>query len=423
MLLELEKVIQQRSSNWSVEHSSGLANAQERILEFRRLGLAQIAHDIFRSISVNSKNGVGNPSFLYGRNWLEEFATGDIIKCLGPEYGIYKNRRSPRIPNGDLLLMTRIIRIQGNRGDFSSISRIESELDVPVNAWFFDGTVNGEMPLSILMETALQPCGVLSAWLGTQLRLPDVDFFFRNLDGDVQYLRKIDLRGKTIQAKAMLTRTVFSGSTIIQHFEFELSSGGEEFFKGSSSFGYFPEDSMASQSGLDGGKVILPWGKRPNNSKFLEKLDLDATFSKPDFPSGKLRLIDEAHYCLGGGEFSKGYTIASRRNSRNDWFYSNHFYQDPVMPGSLGIEAVIQAFKAAVHSITKSEQPVTLAAGLGFKWKYRGQVLQKHHQMIVDVNIQEQQSMDKSSVFTADANLWADETRIYELKNLAVQQE
>jgi 3-hydroxymyristoyl/3-hydroxydecanoyl-(acyl carrier protein) dehydratase len=263
---------------------------------------------------------------------------------------------------------------------------------------------------------------LLSAWLGTQLRLPEVDFFFRNLDGDVRYLHKVDFRGKTIQTKALLTRTVFSGSTIIQHFEFELTSDGDIFFEGTSSFGYFPEESMASQNGLDGGKILIPWGKRPENTKCLEKINLDETFSNPDLPSGKLRLIDEAHFCLEGGSFSKGYTIASRWNSPKDWFYSNHFYQDPVMPGSLGIEAIVQALKAAVHSITKSEHPVTLAAGLGFKWKYRGQVLQNHHQMIMDLNIQEQQSINKETVFTANASLWADQIRIYELQNLAVQQ-
>ena len=81
--------------------------------------------------------------------------------------------------------------------------------------------------------------------------------------GMFRYLRKIDLRGKTIQAKAALTRTVFSGSTIIQHFEFDLACGGEVFFEGTSSFGYFPEDSMASQNGLDGGKVIASVGEKP----------------------------------------------------------------------------------------------------------------------------------------------------------------
>jgi len=178
MLSELEKIIQQRSNNWPIDHSNGLDNIHEQILELRRLGLAHISNEILRSITGDLPGEVGNSPALYDRNWLEEFATGDIVKCLGPEYGIYKNRRSPRIPNGDLLLMTRINRIQGMRGDFSSISRIEAELDVPANAWFFDGTLNGEMPLSIMMETALQPCGVLSAWLGTQLRLPDVDSSF-----------------------------------------------------------------------------------------------------------------------------------------------------------------------------------------------------------------------------------------------------
>lgn len=93
------------------------------------------------------------------------------------------------------------------------------------------------------------------------------------------------------------------------------------------------------------------------------------------------------------------------------------------MPGSLGIEAIVQALKVAVHSITGTGRPVTLAAGLGFKWKYRGQVLQNHQQMTVEVSIQDQQLIQKPSVFTADASLWADETRIYELKNLAVIQE
>jgi len=423
MASELEKVIRQRSSNWSVEHSSGLAKAQEQILKLRQLGLAHISNEILRSISENFPNETGNPLVLYDRNWLEEFATGDIIKCLGPEYAIYKNRRSPRIPNGDLLMMSRILMIQGKRGEFNQISRISAELDVTKDAWFFDGVENGEMPLSIMMETALQPCGVLSAWLGTQLRFPTVDFFFRNLDGDVRYLQKVDLRGKTIQANAQLARTVFSGSTIIQHFEFDLTCDGKVFFEGTSSFGYFPEESMASQNGLDGGKVISPWSNKQENANCLEKMNLDSIFKNPGFPTGKLRLIDEASFCSEGGLFSKGYAIASRQNSPNEWFYENHFFQDPVMPGSLGIEAIVQALKAVVHSTTKSANPVTLMPGLGFKWKYRGQVLKNHHKMVIDLHIERQQIVNKVKVFNANANLWADETRIYELQNLAVQQE
>jgi 3-hydroxymyristoyl/3-hydroxydecanoyl-(acyl carrier protein) dehydratase len=423
MQSELAKDIQRRFSSWTLDHSRGLTAAHRQMLAFRRMGLGQIADEISQSMAVKSQYDDRNLSVLYNKNWLDEFATGDIVKCLGLEYGIYKNRRSPRIPNGDLLLMSRIMKIQGRRGEFDQTSRISAELDVASNAWFFDGTANGEMPLSIMMETALQPCGVLSAWLGTQLRFPKVDFFFRNLDGDARYSRRVDLRCKTIQANAVLTKTVFSGSTIIQHFEFKLTCGGDVFFEGTSSFGYFPEESMASQSGLDGGKALLPWGKKAENINCLEKIILDDAYLNPDFPGGKLRLIDGASYCSDGGLFSKGYVIASRRNLPNDWFYENHFFQDPVMPGSLGIEAIIQAYKAAVHSSTKSANPVTLAAGMGFKWKYRGQVLQNHNQMLVDLHIQDKQLVNEVKVFTANANLWADETRIYELHNLAVQQD
>jgi 3-hydroxymyristoyl/3-hydroxydecanoyl-(acyl carrier protein) dehydratase len=422
MQTDLLKEIQQRYRTWTLGLSSHLTSAHHQMMELRRLGLDQLANGISRSMNAAKPDVKRNPTILFEKEWLAEFATGDIVKCLGQEFGIYKNRRSPRIPNGDLLLISRILSIQGRRGEFSQSSRISAELDIPSDAWFFDGTVNGEIPLSIMLEIALQPCGVLSAWLGTQLRYPKVDYFFRNLDGEAHFLRKCDLRGKTIATNAILTRTTFSGSTIIQHFNFELACCGEIFFKGTSSFGYFPEESMSSQAGLDNGKPSFPWGKKPENTSRTLKLLPKDNLSNQDIPIGKLLLIDEANFCLDGGSNSMGYVLASRRNSPNDWFYANHFFQDPVMPGSLGIEAVIQAFKVAVHSKTKSPNPVTLAAGSEFKWKYRGQVLQNHREMLVEVHIQGQQINNGKTEFTGNANLWADDIRIYEIQALVLQQ-
>jgi 3-hydroxymyristoyl/3-hydroxydecanoyl-(acyl carrier protein) dehydratase len=423
MQTDLLKEIQQRYRTWTLDHSSNLTSAHHQMMEFRRLGLDQLANGISHSMNAAKPDIKRTPTALFEKEWLAEFATGDIVKCLGLEFGIYKNRRSPRIPNGDLLLISRILNIQGRRGEFSQPSRISAELDIPSNAWFFDGTVNGEIPLSIMLEIALQPCGVLSAWLGTQLRHPKVDFFFRNLDGDVHFSKKVNLQGKTICTNAILTRTTFSGSTIIQHFNFELACGGEIFFKGTSSFGYFPEESMASQAGLDNGKPSLPWGKKPENTGRTLMLLPNDHLSNQDMPAGKLLLIDEASISQDGGSNSKGYVLASRLNSPNDWFYANHFFQDPVMPGSLGIEAVVQAFKVAVHSKTKSPNPVTLAAGSEFKWKYRGQVLQNHREMLVDVHIIDQQIKNGKTEFTGNANLWADDIRIYEIQALVLQQD
>ena len=420
---DFKKEVQQRYKGWTFDHSKRLTAVHNQMLALRRLELDQIANGISRSIGIELPEIKKNLSVLFDKDWLTEFATGDIVRCLGQEFHIYQNRRSPRIPNGDLLLMSRIVSIQGDRGEFNQPSQISAESDIPSNAWFFDGTVDGEIPLSILLEISLQPCGVLSAWLGTQLRYPAVDFFFRNLDGDVHFSRKVDLRGKTVRTNAILTRTTFSGSTIIQHFKFELTLAGDVFFKGTSSFGYFPEESMASQTGLDGGKSSLPWGKKPENTSRTQKLLQKDFLINQDFPVGKLRLIDDVWFCLDGGSHKNGYAMASRRNSPTDWFYTNHFFQDPVMPGSLGIEAIVQVFNVAVHSLTKSSKPVTLAEDHNFKWKYRGQVLQNHREMQVEIHIQNQQIKNGIAVFTGNANLWADDIRIYEIQDIALQQE
>ena len=93
------------------------------------------------------------------------------------------------------------------------------------------------------------------------------------------------------------------------------------------------------------------------------------------------------------------------------------------MPGSLGIETIVQAFKVAVHSLTKSSKPVTLAVDHDFKWKYRGQILQNHREMQVEIYIQDQQLKNGTAIFTGNANLWADDIRIYEIQSIAVQQE
>jgi 3-hydroxymyristoyl/3-hydroxydecanoyl-(acyl carrier protein) dehydratase len=417
------KDIQSRYKAWSLDHSTRMTSTHNQMLDLRKLGLDKVASEISRSMGNNISKKETTSCPLFDLDWLTEFSKGDIVKCLGSEFGIYKNRRSPRIPNGDLLLMSSIVSIQGNRGDFVHASHITAELEIPSDAWYFDGTVQGEIPVSIMLEIALQPCGVLSAWLGTQLRFPSVDFFFRNLDGDVHFKRKVDARGKTFITTASLDRTVFSGSTIIQHFTFDISCEGEKIFTGTSSFGYFPEETMASQNGLDGGKSSQPWGKKLENAGKIIKILPTELFAYSDLPSGKLRLIEDVGVSLDDGTNSKGYVIASKHNSPDDWFYTNHFFQDPVMPGSLGIEAVIQAFKAAIHRISKSGKPVSVADGSELKWKYRGQVLQNHSDMYVDATILSKQTINGVTVFTGTANLWADDIRIYEIQNLALQQE
>ncbi|HTX79473.1 MAG TPA: hypothetical protein VMC62_07385 [Longilinea sp.] len=394
--------------DWLAPHAHHLAQVHTQLLELRQQGLRQVTAAITRQLN----SLLPQPRERFSLADLKEFATGDVTKCLGERYAVYNGRRCPRIPNGDLLLMSRILTIQGQPGQFDQPSVITAEYDVPMDAWYLE---NGstQLPISIYLEIALQPCGFLSAFLGTSLRFPEVDFFFRNLDGQVQITAPVDVRGKAIQTRAALLKTVFSGTTIIQHFSFELACEGTVFFKGSSSFGYFPNHSM-DQVGLDGGKPSAPWLSSHPVSDGLRPLP------KNDRLDGKLRLIEHIATDSNGGASQAGYVYASRPNSPDDWYYACHFYQDPVMPGSLGIEAIAQAMTVFAQEQDPSLRGLSMAVGQEMTWKYRGQVLQKNKQMQVEVHLKESHVADGARLLSGDASLWADDIRIYEVHNMTL---
>jgi 3-hydroxymyristoyl/3-hydroxydecanoyl-(acyl carrier protein) dehydratase len=312
--------------------------------------------------------------------------------------------------------MSRILTVQGQPGQFDQKASVISEYDVPHEAWYLNEETKDQLPVSICLEIALQPCGFLSAYLGTPLRFPDEEYFFRNLDGQASLTRRVDVRGKTIQTRATLLETIFSGTTIIQHFSFELFCDGMVFFKGRSSFGYFPSQAMVNQVGLDGGKPCPPWRQNNIPSATVQTI--------PDIgsglPAGKLRLIECMVMDQNSGTHQAGYIYANRSNSAADWYYACHFYQDPVMPGSLGIEAIVQAMTVFAMTQEKTHPTAVIATGQEMTWKYRGQVLQKNKQMQLEVHFQKIRVVGGTRILSGDASLWADDMRIYEIHNLTL---
>jgi len=403
---------------WWDEHVGKTGQIHDRFLEMRQVGLRQLAGSIEKQVAAARPLNSGAEHVLFTLDDLNEFATGSVVKCLGHEFSVYAGRRSLRIPNGDLLLMSRILAIGGSKGEFDQTSSIVAEYDVPSDAWYFDGEKRGRLPTSICIELALQPCGVLSAYLGTPLRYPEVDYSFRNLDGEATFNRRVDARGKTVRAQAQLLKTIFYGSTIIQHFSFELLCGNEIFFEGKSSFGYFSAEAMAAQTGLDGGKIVLPWLKQAGLDRQI--VPLQGSTLESGLPQGKLRLLDGVAIQNGGGSQKEGYIYANRHNSPKDWFYACHFHEDPVMPGSLGIEAIMQAVNIFSRQLSKSTTRPDLVTGQKMNWSYRGQVLQHHKQMQVEVHFHKTEQQGNMKIFSGDASLWADDSRIYEVRNMAL---
>ncbi|MEN0003972.1 MAG: PfaB family protein [Bacteroidota bacterium] len=371
---------------------------------------------------------------------ITTFALGSMEDCFGPDFAQYRSRKKSRQPNTDLQVISRIINIDGTRGDFSKNVPVIAEYDVPENAWYYQHNAHPTMPYSILMEIALQPCGLLGAYLGSTLQFPDTDLFLRNLDGSGQTFDLplgTDFRGKTITNTSTLVSSIAHGETVLQRYTFELSIDGHLFYKGDASFGFFSSTALAEQVGLDKGAEIPAWyiTEGLQRSDYM-KIKLDSLYGKMKLfkaPAGKphyrlasdqLHLLHELIIAKGQGQFGKGYIHATKFVQPYDWFFTCHFYQDPVMPGSLGLESILQAMQvfALQQDLGKDFLSPRFVQIPHHKtvWKYRGQIRLSVKEMHLEVHIKHIEKRAEQLVLIADAYLWNEKMRIYQVTDIAL---
>ncbi|PKG84303.1 3-hydroxyacyl-[acyl-carrier-protein] dehydratase FabA [Colwellia sp. 75C3] len=410
-------------------------------------GVTPIQH--FEAPMVDGQNRVPNQAPF--TPWhMFEFATGNISKCFGPDFDVYKGRIPPRTPCGDLQVVTQVVEVQGERLDLKKKSSCIAEYYVPSDAWYFTkNSHEGWMPYSLIMEIALQPNGFISGYMGTTLKYPDKDLFFRNLDGTGDLIKQVDLRGKTIVNKSVLLSTTIAGGMIVQSFTFELYVKDESaaaqsleshelFYKGTAVFGYFGGDALTNQLGIDNGRITHAWyvdncveGKTPSTQ--VEEIDLrdqqlsyyQAPANKPHYKlaGGQMNFIDTVSIVEGGGSAGVAYVYGERTIDPTDWFFRYHFHQDPVMPGSLGVEAIIELMQtyALKNDLGKAfTNPRFSAPNSVVKWKYRGQITPLNKQMSLDVHITDIVHEAGEVRLIGDANLSKDGLRIYQVKDIVL---
>jgi len=360
---------------------------------------------------------------------LATASLGDLTLALGPEFARYTQRRATRPPAGGLRLVGRVMEVHGTRGDLSGGAVGITEYDSAADAWYYGAAPSPTVPNVILMETSLQSALLLGYHLGPTLVDAASDYCLRNLDGSATLHRDVDLRGRTIhQRSTLLTTTVLTGA-VLQGFTYELWLDGEDpevdapFYSGQSLFGFFTATALANQTGLDNGASVPNWLDEHSDQ---EVRMIDAAVGA----SGPLELLARVEVVDGGGRHGGGYLRAVRPVDPSDWFFTRHFHLDPVMPGSLGIEAVIQALQAYLVDSGAAEglaEPdFVVPAGVEFTWRYRGQILAGDGEMTLEVHIREVQRSAGRVRVIADASLWRGHEgmaglRIYELDGIAAE--
>jgi len=439
-----QKILMDHSCRRSAAHNRFLQTRKNALLDLEKIFYLQVAN---RQHSSNMAPVSGQTSIpvssghsyterlvleqpLFDKFHLEQFSRGPVEGCFGEDYRVFRNKRVARIPNGDFLLMSRVMEIEGKPFEINPPASIQVEYDVLTDAWYLLDNDYPSIPYSILMEIALQPCGFLTAYLRTPLLYPEIEYYFRNLDGTSCLILEKDLRGKVIQANASLLSSVVSAGIIIQKFSFELSSEGSPFFQGETTFGFFTGETMAKQAGLDGGGKSTPRQMSDKQDVLLDLNSLRTMAEAPDkpayytLPRRQMKYLDEIKILTDTVDGKSVRLIGSKMINPQDWFFDCHFYQDPVMPGSLGVEAVFEALKAyALHFRLGdhfTNPHFSLEAGQDVTWKYRGQIIPANKHMEIEVISLTVEEHPDRIVVKGDASLWVDQVRIYEIKNAAI---
>lgn len=117
-----------------------------------------------------------------------------------------------------------------------------------------------------------------------------------------------------------------------------------------------------------------------------------------------------------GGAYDKGRAVAELDIRPDLWFFDCHFPNDPVMPGSLGVDALWQLVG---FFLTWSDLPGRGRA-LGAKdIKFAGMVVPSVKTVRYEIDMR--RTMRRPMVLgIADGVVYADESKIYEAKDLRV---
>ncbi len=353
---------------------------------------------------------------------------GEPAKAFGPAFIHFKNGRSPRLPSPPYNCCTRITKLDANFASMETGSSVEFLFDIASDPWYFQENDQTTMPIAILLEAALQPCGWLSTFL-LEKEAATWEPLFRNLDGNCRFPRPVTPNDETIVTRITQSMIAKVSEQVIVKCEIECRSKGEIVMQGDSTFGFFTQAALDKQGGFPPSGKEIEILNAPGKVDYLladRESDLRQRFGYK-LPVDKLRRIHRiTDFDTKGGKFGKGYMRGENPVSRADWVFKAHFYRDPVQPGSIGIEALCQLLKLYALELSPPQTgsaPVfeTPLPDLEVKWAYRGQVLPHNKMAVFEAHIESVEQSERGLAVIAEGSLWADGVKLYSVNNLSLR--
>jgi 3-hydroxymyristoyl/3-hydroxydecanoyl-(acyl carrier protein) dehydratase len=340
---------------------------------------------------------------LYDRVSILAFAVGKPSEAFGEPYRIFdEDRKIARLPGPPYCFMDRVIHVEPAPWALKADGWVTAQYDIPEKEWYFAADRSGVMPFCVLLEIALQPCGWLAAYAGSALR-SQRDLKFRNLGGNGVLHRQVTPATGTLTMRCRMTKVSEAADMIIENFDFEVRAGDEPVYTGDTYFGFFSADALNEQKGMGPADPMVNamsgWRMHTDKAHLAHGSTPRAGCGcRHPCPTDRLRLPAKAllmidvidAYLPDGGDSGLGYIRGVKQVDPDEWFFKAHFHQDPVCPGSLGLESFLQLIKTVAirrwPNLAASHR-FRMVEGGRHSWTYRGQIIPKNKTVAVEALI------------------------------------
>ena len=368
---------------------------------------------------------------LFDREKILAFAQGDPSQAFGAPYKVFgREREIARLPRPPYFFMDRVVQTDHRPWEMQPGGWIQAEYDIPEAEWYFRANHTQAMPFCILLEIALQPCGWLAAYAGSALHSQD-RLHFRNLGGKATLVRNPLPHSGTLTMRSRMTEVSKAGGMIIQDFDMEVLNNGKMVYRGTTNFGFFTTEALANQVGIRNSRFYreLSPSDKAKPVSFSPQApvtpDDTAVDKNRGMPATALRMVDRIDYLdFEGGLFDQGMIAGSKTVNPREWFFDAHFYQDPVCPGSLGVESFVQLlryFLVQKYGLDPAAYEVRMSEQQTHEWIYRGQIVPSNNEIEIQAHISSCTKENSGCSITASGALVVDGICIYEMKDFSLE--
>jgi acyl transferase domain-containing protein/3-hydroxymyristoyl/3-hydroxydecanoyl-(acyl carrier protein) dehydratase len=359
----------------------------------------------------------GAPAAIFDHDRILAFAVGNPSAAFGDRYLPFdEGRFIARLPGPPYQFLDRITQISAQPWVMVPGGSAEAQFDVIPDAWYFSADCQDRMPFAVLLEVALQACGWMAAYMGAALT-SDGDLKFRNLGGTGRQHLPVMRDTGTLTTRFRATKISRLAGMILLHYEFAVESRHGLVYDGSAEFGFFDPRALEQQVGI---RELVPCSLSAGELAVAESLVFP---SAAPFPDSRWRMIDRIDaLVMQGGPHGFGVVQGTANVDPAAWFFQAHFLDDPVWPGSLGLESLLQLLKIfaakrwGVGRSTVFESPVI---GQSHGWTYRGQIIPTNR--IVGVQAEIKVCDDQARLLVADGHLQVDGKVIYKMNDFSLR--